>query len=74
MKLISTTGDPSLLRLELREGRNRIVRRTMEALGHPVRRLSRIAIGPVRLGNLQVGTLRDLTDDELGKLLDLLGG
>ena len=43
----------------------------MEAVGHPVRRLSRIGIGPVRLGNLAVGTTRDLTREELGLLLDL---
>ena len=53
------------------EGRNRIVRRTMEAVGHPVRRLSRTGIGPVRLGNLKVGEFRELTRDELGALLDL---
>ena len=40
--------------------------------GHPVRRLSRIGIGPVRLGTLKVGELRDLTRDELGSLLDLV--
>jgi 23S rRNA pseudouridine2605 synthase len=50
------------------------VRRTMEAVGHPVRRLSRIGIGPVRLGNLKVGAYRELTRDELGGLLDLTGG
>ncbi len=71
VKLVSTTGDKSLVRLTLHEGRNRIVRRTMEAVGHPVRRLSRIGIGPVRLGTLAVGTTRDLTRDELGGLLDL---
>jgi len=41
---------------------------------HPVRRLSRTAIGPVRLGNLKVGEFRELTRDELGALLDLTGG
>ena len=71
VKLVSTTGDKSLVRLTVHEGRNRIVRRTMEAVGHPVRRLSRIGIGPVRLGTLAVGTTRDLTREELGLLLDL---
>ena len=55
----------------LDEGRNRIVRRTMDAVGHPVRKLSRTGIGPVRLGNLKVGELRELTREELGGLLDL---
>lgn len=72
---ISTTGrDRTLLKITMHEGRNRIVRRTMEAVGHPVRRLSRTGIGPVRLGNLKVGEYRELTRDELGGLLDLTGG
>lgn len=72
VKLVSTAADRSLVRLTLHEGRNRIVRRTMDHVGHPVRRLSRIAIGPVRLGQLKVGELRDLTTAELGDLLDLI--
>jgi 23S rRNA pseudouridine2605 synthase len=57
----------------LHEGRNRIVRRMFEAVGHPVNRLTRTAIGPVRLGRLKVGELRELTRDELGALMDLAG-
>jgi 23S rRNA pseudouridine2605 synthase len=72
VKLVSTTGGKSLVRLTLHEGRNHIVRRTMEHVGHPVRRLSRIGIGPVRLGTLKVGEVRDLTREELGALLDLV--
>ena len=71
--LVSTGTDRSLIKITLHEGRNHIVRRTMEAVGHPVRRLSRTGIGPVRLGNLKVGEVRDLTRDELGGLLDLTG-
>jgi 23S rRNA pseudouridine2605 synthase len=74
VKIVSTAGDKTLLKITMQEGRNRIVRRTMEAVGHPVRRLSRIGIGPVRLGNLKVGEYRDLTREELGGLLDLIGG
>ena len=48
------TGD-ILVKITLHEGRNHIVRRTMEAVGHPVRRLSRTGIGPVRLGTLGRG-------------------
>ena len=72
VKLVSTAEDRSLVKITLHEGRNHIVRRTMEAVGHPVRRLSRTGIGPVRLGNLKSGDLRDLTRDELGGLLDLI--
>jgi 23S rRNA pseudouridine2605 synthase len=74
VKIVSTGGDKTLLKITIQEGRNRIVRRTMEAVGHPVRRLSRIGIGPVRLGNLKVGEYRDLTREELGGLLDIMGG
>ena len=72
--MVSSAGEKTLVRITLTEGRNRIVRRTMEAVGHPVRRLSRTGIGPVRLGNLEVGEIRDLTRDELGALLDLTSG
>jgi 23S rRNA pseudouridine2605 synthase len=74
VKIVSGAAERTLIKITLQEGRNRIVRRTMEAVGHPVRRLSRIGIGPVRLGNLKVGEYRELTRDELGGLLDLTGG
>ena len=74
VKLVSTTGDRSLVKITLHEGRNHVVRRTMEAVGHPVRRLSRTGIGPVRLGTLKSGEFRELTREELGGLLDLTGG
>jgi 23S rRNA pseudouridine2605 synthase len=74
VKIVSTASDKTLLKITIQEGRNRIVRRTMEAVGHPVRRLSRTGIGPVRLGNLKVGEYRDLTREELGGLLDLTAG
>ena len=71
VRLVSAGTDRTLIKITLHEGRQHIVRRTMEAVGHPVRRLSRIGIGPVRLGRLKVGELRDLTREELGGLLDL---
>jgi 23S rRNA pseudouridine2605 synthase len=70
-KLVSNTSERALVTVTLHEGRNRVVRRTMETVGHPVRKLSRTAIGPVRLGRLKPGELRELTRDELGGLLDL---
>ncbi len=70
-------GDPrrehqgkSIVELTIHEGRNRIVRRLLEHVGHPVRKLTRTTIGPVSLGRLGPGELRELTLDELGVLLD----
>jgi 23S rRNA pseudouridine2605 synthase len=74
VKIASSARERTLLKITMHEGRNRIVRRTMEAVGHPVQRLSRTGIGPVRLGNLKVGEYRELTREELGGLLDLTGG
>jgi 23S rRNA pseudouridine2605 synthase len=65
-----TARDGSLLELVIHEGRNRIVRRLLDEVGHPVTQLTRTAIGPVVLGRLGVGEIRDLTNDELGALLD----
>jgi len=56
------------LRLILREGRNRQVRRMTAAIGHPTLRLVRIAIGPIGLGDLAPGRWRELTPDERGAL------
>jgi 23S rRNA pseudouridine2605 synthase len=66
-------GGRSIVELVIHEGRNRIVRRLLDHVGHPVRRLSRTRIGPVRLGELKGGRLRELTDAEVGELLDAAG-
>ncbi|MFT3887134.1 MAG: pseudouridine synthase [Arachnia sp.] len=73
IKLVARTEKKTLLEVTLHEGRNRIVRRMMDAVGHPVDRLARTRIGPVRLGLLPVGETRELTREELGALLDLVG-
>ena len=54
--------------LELREGRNRQVRRMLEAVGHPVLRLRRTAYGPLTLGRLAAGQFRPLDDAEVEAL------
>jgi len=69
-RVVSSTRDRSIVELVIHEGRNRIVRRLLEAVGHPVRRLTRTAIGPVVFRGLPPGALRELTRDELGTLLD----
>jgi 23S rRNA pseudouridine2605 synthase len=69
-RLVETTKARSIVELVIHEGRNRIVRRLLDHVGHPVRRLTRTAIGPVTLGRLGAGELRELTLDELGALMD----
>ncbi|HEV3165999.1 MAG TPA: pseudouridine synthase [Isosphaeraceae bacterium] len=56
------------LRIVLREGRNRQVRRMTAAVGHPTLRLVRVAIGPVTLGDLEPSQWCDLTTAELAAL------
>lgn len=72
-KVLDTAADKSIIELVIHEGRNRIVRRLLDQVGHPVRQLTRTRFGPVDLGTLKAGALRDLTDDELGELLELVG-
>lgn len=60
----------SMVEMDIHMGRNRIVRRILDHVGHPVIELTRTAFGPLRLGGLGVGQLRDVTRVELGELLD----
>jgi len=69
-RMVTSAPGKSVVELVIHEGRNRIVRRLLNHVGHPVRRLTRTAIGPVGLGGLKGGEVRDLTLDELGELLD----
>jgi pseudouridine synthase len=66
-----SSGGDSLVEITLHSGRNRIVRRMLDAVGHPVIELVRRSFGPLQLGTLAVGAARDLTRDELGALLTL---
>ena len=61
----------TMVELTLHSGRNRIVRRMMDAVGHPVEELVRRQFGPLHLGTLGSGAVRDLTKVELGQLLTL---
>jgi 23S rRNA pseudouridine2605 synthase len=69
-RIVATSPEQSIVELVIHEGRNRIVRRLLDHVGHPVTQLTRTRIGPVALGHLKSGELRDLTNDELGELLD----
>ena len=57
------------LLITIHEGRNRQVRKMIDAIGHQVVRLKRVRFGPLQLGDLPSGMWRKLTDDEIAKLM-----
>lgn len=61
-------GGGARVRVVLEEGRNREVRRMLEAIGHPVRSLYRRRFGPITVGRLKRGDWRRLTPDEVQRL------
>lgn len=71
--VVDRLGPTTLVEITLREGRNRQVRRMLEAVGHPVVRLARTAIGPVGLGRLKPGALRRLSPEEVRALYRAAG-
>ena len=64
---------PKMMRFVLVEGRNREVRRLLEAVGAPVRRLVRTAVGPIRLTGLAPGEFRPLRPEEIRSLYKAAG-
>ncbi|PKQ26091.1 MAG: MFS transporter [Actinobacteria bacterium HGW-Actinobacteria-4] len=66
-------GDHSLVEVELHEGRNRIVRRMFDEVGFPVVELVRTQFGPIRLGTLSPGEVRQLGREEVGELYNVAG-
>ena len=63
----------SIVEITLHSGKNRIVRRMLDAVGHPVTRLARTRLGPLRLGNLRPGETRTLTCEEIAALQQEVG-
>ncbi|QCB93524.1 pseudouridine synthase [Cellulomonas shaoxiangyii] len=72
-KVVQTTPQASLVEVVLHEGRNRVVRRMFDEVGHPVTRLVRTKIGPIRLGDLRPGRTRVLSRTEVGSLMTSVG-
>ena len=72
-RLVERSPSGTLIEITLTEGRNRQVRRMFEAVGHPVHRLVRTAIGPLMLGRLKPGTYRKLRLEEVRKLYRAAG-
>ena len=71
--IVERRAGATLLRLTITEGRNRQVRRMAEAVGHPVKRLVRVSIGPLQVGRLKPGTYRKLSPAEVGSLYRAIG-
>ena len=69
VQVIQQIDGYAMLEVVLHEGRNRIVRRMFQAVGHPVTRLVRTRIGPIPLGDLKSGRTRVLGRTELGTLM-----
>lgn len=70
---VDRSGARVMVEIVLHEGRKHVVRRLLDAVGHPVERLVRTAIGPIMLGDLRVGNTRKLTRDEVGRLYREVG-
>jgi len=66
------SGGRTIVEVTLHSGRNRIVRRMLAEVGHPVIELVRRQFGPLHLGSLGAGRMRDLTKVEVGALLSLV--
>jgi 23S rRNA pseudouridine2605 synthase len=60
--------ETSVIRVTIHEGRTRQVRKMCDAIGHPVRKLRRVRIGPIYDGSLKPGTFRELTGEEVRRL------
>ena len=67
-RVVGRTSNRIMVEVVLHEGRNRIVRRLLAAVGLPVTRLIRTRVGPVALGDLRAGTSRTLTAKEISSL------
>ena len=68
-RVLSSSNAQTVVELVLAEGKNREVRRLFEAQGHSVKRLQRIQVGKIKLGQLRPGRWRTLTPTEIKSLL-----
>jgi 23S rRNA pseudouridine2605 synthase len=67
-RVLEQAGARAMVEITLHEGRKHIVRRMLAEVGHPVSRLLRTTVGPIKLGSLRPGATRDLTTREIGEL------
>jgi len=71
--VVDSVPGKTMVRVTLHEGRKRIVRRLLAAVGYPVQSLVRTAIGAVSLGNQRPGSIRALGRGEIGELYRAVG-
>lgn len=69
VKRIRESGGKTVFEITITEGRNRQVRRMVEALDAKVLKLVRVAIGPIPIGGLEIGKTREMTPEEIAALL-----
>jgi 23S rRNA pseudouridine2605 synthase len=72
-RIVDRAGSRVLIELTVHEGRKHVVRRMLTTVGHPVTRLVRTQVGPVRLGSLRPAATRRLTTAEVGDLYAAVG-
>ncbi|NSW90435.1 MAG: rRNA pseudouridine synthase [Firmicutes bacterium] len=71
LRILKKKNDACILEITIHEGKNRQVRKMCEAIGHPVIRLKRIAVGSLSIGKLPEGQWRYLTKEEVEMLMSL---
>ncbi|QGN57354.1 pseudouridine synthase [Nostocoides sp. HKS02] len=72
-RIVDSQPGKALVEVILHEGRKHIVRRLLDAVGHPVLSLVRTQVGPIHLGETKPGKMRKLTKEEVGKLYSAAG-
>ena len=65
IKILNNYEDSSLLEIEIKEGRNRQIRKMFDIVNHPIISLKRIKIGEIEIGGLQIGDYREFYPEEM---------
>jgi 23S rRNA pseudouridine2605 synthase len=72
-RVVGQAGSRIMVEIVLHEGRKHVVRRVLDEVGHPVKRLVRTRFGPIALGTQRPGRIRPLTREEIGQLYREVG-
>jgi 23S rRNA pseudouridine2605 synthase len=72
-RVVGQAGSRTMVEIVLHEGRKHVVRRVLDEVGHPVKRLVRTRFGPIALGTQRPGRIRPLTREEIGQLYRKVG-